>query len=154
RMLLIEHRTPRRAHISRRLIHRYAIAESRDRTQVVAPRTLVRHVVLERSPQLRVGGENVLELPRQNTDDLIEIIIERYSPSHDRGVGAESSPPQRIADQDHRWTLPNVILGEQVASERWMNAEHVEVARAHPLRVKTLRLLGSSEYRLPLLEQS
>ena len=128
-----------------------ARAQPSDGVEVVAPRAPLGHVVLERSPERRLGRRHVHEPGRHDADHHVAAVVERDRSSDDGGIAVEAAPPERIAQDHDRGSVQAVVGCAQFASERGRHAQHAEITRAHALPFEPLGLAAAGDRRLPRL---
>ena len=90
----------------------------------------------QRHPEVRaVANLGSRETGRRDADDREERAVETDRPSDRRRVGAESLPPGRVAQDNHR-RLARLTVGgrEEPASRARTDAERGEVVRRSPCR--------------------
>ena len=121
--------------------------EPTDGAQVMAPRSALRHVVLKRRPQRGRRRQHVLEAGRHDADDHVLVVrgeparfLERDRVSDDAAVAAEAPAPQAVAEDHHVRAAEAIIRGLEVPSHGRRAAQHVEIARADPLRIERFGL--------------
>src|SRR5262245_38018183 len=90
-----------RVDLTGRLIKGNPGPQAADGAKMMTPRPSLRHVVLQRRPELRGGSQHVLERSRHDPDDDVAVIIEGDGATDDCSIGAEAPPPEVIAEDDH-----------------------------------------------------
>ncbi len=140
--------TPDALQIGEDLRQRHARAGAADHGQVlVAARRCGRGVegraVLERRVHVSRRGE--VSPPREHTDDRVRIAAHFHHPS-DRGqVAAELALPEAVVEHGRVAAPALMLLREEAAPDRHLQAEHREEAVADGGPADFLRLAGAEE---------
>src|SRR4026207_2073274 len=94
-------------------------AQRPDDAQVMSPCAPLRHVVLQRRPQLCCGCQHVFKTGRHDADDGIRVLattstsprlLQRDLTSDNGAVSTETPPPEAVA-QDHHVRPVHPIIG-------------------------------------------
>ncbi len=135
---------------------RHAALQPSEPAQVLAApaRRIAVQVVADRRPHLgrRVVvplGIERLERRGHDADDAVLAIAHDQRAPDDRRIGAETAPPQLVAEEQHPPVIRTVVLGGEAASERRTDAHHVEVVPAHADGRHPLRLAARDQRRHP-----
>src|SRR5580765_4545957 len=117
-----------------------------------------RRVILERSPQFRIGRKYVFETGRHHANDgvaagRVEVAagLQCHRAPYDVRVRSKATTPETIAqDQDIR--AVKLIVGRlEIATENWNNAKRPKVIRGYALSPEKLRLTNSHHRGSPHL---
>lgn len=107
----------------------------------MAPRSSLRHVVLEGSPEISRRPRHVLETWRHHADHEVAIVVERDRPTQDPRIGIETAPPQAVA-QDHDPRPASLIVRPlKSPTHRRHDAEDLEILGRDQLALEPLRLV-------------
>jgi hypothetical protein len=131
----------------------------------VVPRGEPRLVDLQRPPHLGVlepvglSRQQQVEVGRQHSDDLVRHAAQLHlAPDHAR-VAAETPNPHAVAEQHHRRSVRDVLLGPDLPAQLRLHAEEREEIGRHRAQVHRLRVVRAAQDLLPpggqrdLLEQ-
>ena len=129
-MQVVQDRAAERAYFCRRCSDSDAGLDPADRSQVMAPCTSLRHVILQRRPHIRRLREHILESRRHHADDCVLYIVEPDDPPDCDSIREEVPPPQAVADDDDIRTAGRVVGGVEVPADDGSNTERAEVGRA------------------------
>src|SRR2546423_15084229 len=119
---------------------------------MMSPGCAQRHVVLERRPQLSRGRQHIVEPRRHHTDYSIKLVVEHDLPANHRGVSAEASPPQTVADNRDVGPVELIVGRLEIAAHYWCHTQPPEKARAYALPLEAFRLIRAGQGWSPGLE--
>src|SRR5262249_51696690 len=86
----------------------------------------VRRLERERTPQL-VEGAVERTSRRQDADDRMWLLVEQDRPIEDRGIRAELTDPQRVAQNRDAILSGLILVGQKRSAAFRLDAEDVEV---------------------------
>ncbi len=82
---------------------------------------------------------------RHDADNRVRLTTQHHRPSRSRGIAAERTGPQRVAQNRDRRTVDAILVGGELASQRGRHAEHAEKTVGHPLLLDKGRLSTGDE---------
>src|SRR2546426_647493 len=129
-------------------LDRDAVPEPADRHRVAAVARPVRPVERHRLPVLLVAQRHWAEGRRHHADDARRPAGDRHRAPHDGPVGAETTPPQSLTEDDDPRAVGPRFLCAEGAAEQWRGAEDAEEVRRHRAALHLLGLVtGEGETR-------
>src|SRR6202008_2199511 len=96
-----------------------------------------RGVILQRRPDLRRGLKDVLEGHGHDSDDRVEIAIERDLCADDTWVRAKAPLPQAVAQDRNLGAVKAIILGLKSTPDPGSDAQCGEVSGRNALAIET-----------------
>src|SRR5690348_8049035 len=113
-------------------------------------------VILQGSPDFRVGRDDILESRRHYADDgvaagsvISAACLECDRASDDVGICRKAAVPQTIADDKDIRAMNLIVLRLKVATLCRNNSKRAEVASGHPLPPEELGFADSHHRRSP-----
>ena len=126
--------------------------EAREHEEVMAPLAAIgreRGVVLERSPDVGRGREDVFKIRGHHADDGDERAIESELAAEDGGIGGEAAFPEPVADDRDGGRVLDVVGRREITAQRGRNAERTEVIGSDALPFESFRFAGADDRGLP-----
>src|SRR5262245_51767831 len=116
---------------------------------MVAPRPSLRHVVLQRRPDLRIRRGNILEFRRHDPQDVVVLPIQSDVAADNRAIACETPAPECVAQDHNVRTVAEILIFAKVPAEYGPDAKHSEIAGTDALAMQPLRLVPTRYRWLP-----
>src|SRR6185503_15734829 len=82
---------------------------------------------------------------RHDADDRKRFSIQRDIAINDRRIAIETSPPERLTQNNNMFLTDLIFTRQESPAERGCNAENGKDIGTHELAIKSLRLSGASQ---------